>query len=202
MKKTTLTFLNVTSRLSLILLVVGAVACAKKDNGGGGVAVAPGSPAPAIVDPACGNCGNLSGLLGAVKATAPLSGLELAADLYGDAAQVNAQNLKAILFYSGPVVGKANVRFTSNGICGITAGDYQLMAFQPGTMSGGVFAGIRLAGVSATGGRIEMTITQGTIYNSADLQGPHRNSATNRIYAVINIDMVNGQPCNMMVSAY
>lgn len=197
MKK--LAYYTMTFTTALMLLTSG---CAKKDDNNGGQPVAPPAAPVLPAVPACGNCGATTALLGTVRAIAPLSGFEMAMDLFGDAARVNAQDLKALVMYNGSIAGKANVRITSNVLCKATTGDYVATTLQVGMGAGAVIGNLAMTSIGPGGARIDFTILQGTMYNGMDPQGLNRDSKTNQIYANIRIDSVNGQPCGMTSTTY
>jgi hypothetical protein len=191
--------LNFISSSALVLLMVFGVACAKKD---GGNSAPPPPPPPAGIAPNCAGCGVIGagGILGTVRGISPLGDIEIAADLYGDATKFNPADPKAIIYYNGPVAMKANLRIMRENACRALVGDYMVETIQPGIFSSSMINNLRLTAVGPNGGRIELSMIRGILYNSMDPNGLNLNSRSNMIYTELRFDMVNGQPCGLIYS--
>jgi hypothetical protein len=111
---------------------------------------------------------------------------------------------KAILFYSGPVMLRANMRITAQNysVCNATVGDYQVETVTPGVSQLGAMTNVRLEARHTNGnGRITMIIAQASLYNESSGVGVQNGVDTNRL-GITNLflESVNGQPCGTIAT--
>jgi len=183
-------------------------ACGKKNDGGNvGTAVNPATPTAACM--AAGACSGVvnPGLLISASSTVTSSGVQIdfAMDILGQATQFNAADPKAIITYKGPaaLAGYMRIQTTGGTICGASAGEYLLQASAQGYLNMVTLTNARMVSVSGpNANRIEATVSQAVVSNSQDPQGTSKSSNTNRLYMVMRLDSVNGQPCGAIITSY
>lgn len=105
--------------------------------------------------------------------------------------------------YSGAVSANGYLRVSATGnngmsICGIYPGEYLLTAIQPGQMMNGTATGIRLSG-TGSGGMIQATVVRAVLVNSA---ATYNDPKSFKVLMTLQLDVVNGQPCNQTLTTY
>lgn len=189
----------------LCLWSLSIVACNKKNDN---TAAVPVAVAPLWTNcPSCvSNIGQgIPGLVGVQSASGSGNAL-FSFDVIVDqrVANLDWNNPKAILFYSGPVSLQGALRILSPNdfdVCNAPPGDYQIRPLTPSAIaSGGTLAYGTFEALSGNGSRIVFRVGSSSIYNAADPNGVSRLSSTNRIQFNLILDSVNGIYCDPLAT--
>ncbi len=195
--------LTLKSALLVLASVVSLTACKKNDN-------SETSRVPNIQPfwANCNNCANnigqpIPGLVG-VRSSTTNENVLFSFDLVVDqrVANLNWNDPKAILMYTGPVSLQGALRVQSAGdimVCNAPPGDYEIRPLSSSAISnGGVLQYGTFEAISGNGSRIIFRVGNSQIYNAQDPQGVSRNSQTNRIAFNLMLDQVNGIYCGQL----
>lgn len=200
--------LNQTFKIACVTLAaisaLSLTACKKNDNSS--------APVSANVYPnwqACASCAGainqpFPGLIGVRSSTTNENVMFSFDIIVNQSPNVNWNDPKAILAYSGPVTLQGALRVASPGdymVCNAPPGDYEIRPMNSSMLGvGGVLSNGTFEARSGNGSRIIFRIGQSAVYNAQDPQGVSRNSQTNRINLNMILDQVNGMPCGQLVT--
>lgn len=192
------------------VLAVGTMmttACGKKSSNSVNTTVTAATPTAACT--AAGACAGVTnpGLLISASSTVTSSGVQVdfAMDIFGESTRFNSADPKAIITYTGSAAMAGYVRIQSSGtsICGASPGEYLMQASSQGNLYYATLTNAKMVSVSGpNSNRLEMTVSQAVLSNSQDAQGTSKSSNTNRLYMVMQLTSVNGQPCNAVITSY
>ncbi len=183
-------------------------ACGKKsDSSAVNTTITAATPTAACT--AAGACTGVTnpGLLISASSTVSSTGVQVdfAMDIFGEATRFNSADPKAIITYNGPaaMAGYIRIQATGASICGASTGEYLMQASSQGNLILATLTNARMVSVSGpNANRMEVLVSQAVLSNSQDPQLTSKTSTSNRLYMVMQVTSVNGQPCNAVITSY